>query len=464
MNAPMLWIVIPLVVALVLFVIRRRRRLTAALGAFVCLFLALTALVVEVDVPIDARFFQFTIRSELLVLGRSFSIAGSELPWLAVLFGAGTIWFVWILFIQQRLIYVPLGMAIITGMVAAITVRPFIYAALILEIVTIAYIPFMISEGARVTRGVLRFLIYQTLGVPLLLFAGWLLAGGEIAPISGTTLTQSAVMLGLGFALWFGVFPFYSWIPMISEEVSPLVSGFVFSIHPLAVLIFLLDFLNTYPWLREFPALYIAFRWLGLIMIITGGLWAIFEQKVIKMVGYGALVSSGLALLSLGIRGASGMQLLTYSIIPRLLSLIVLSSSLAILMNKQSGTQVQDMQGHLWKTPTSATAFLLSLFSLSGVPCLPYFPLLTGLLIELTVRSSGLLIPLFIGVILFIINGYRLLNILFRRKEDIQHEGEPLAIRILLVFLLTALILIGMFPSLLQPLQTQLLNHYPFLL
>jgi formate hydrogenlyase subunit 3/multisubunit Na+/H+ antiporter MnhD subunit len=216
--------------------------------------------------------------------------------------------------------------------------------------------------------------------------------------------------------------------------------------------------------LREFPALYIAFRWLGLIMIITGGLWAIFEQKVIKMIGYGALVSSGLALLSLGIRGVSGMQLLTYSIIPRMVSLIVLSSSLVILLNKQSDTQVQDMQGYLWKTPTSTTAFLLALFSLAGVPCLPYFPLLTGLLIELTARSSGLLIPLFIGIIPFIINGYRLLNIHFRRKEDIQREGEPLAIRILLIFLISALILIGIFPSILQPLQTQLINHYPFLL
>ena len=74
---------------------------------------------------------------------------------------------------------------------------------------------------ARPGRGVVRFLIYQTLAMPFILLAGWLLAGVEASPGDLALTAQSAAMLGMGFAFLLAIFPLYNWVPLLIEETSP---------------------------------------------------------------------------------------------------------------------------------------------------------------------------------------------------------------------------------------------------
>jgi hypothetical protein len=82
-------------------------------------------------------------------------------------------------------------------MVASIAVEPFLYAALFIEMAILLAIPMLSSIYHPPGKGIVRFLIYQTLAMPFILLAGWLLAGVEASPGDLGLTVQSAAMLGM---------------------------------------------------------------------------------------------------------------------------------------------------------------------------------------------------------------------------------------------------------------------------
>lgn len=118
--------------------------------------------------------------------------------------------------------FVSIGLMIISLLTASIAVEPFLFAALLLEIAAMLVIPLLVPIYQKPGRGVVRFLIYQTIAMPFILFSGWMLAGVEASPGDLGTTTQAGTMLGLGFAFLLAVFPLYNWIPMLMEEAAPL--------------------------------------------------------------------------------------------------------------------------------------------------------------------------------------------------------------------------------------------------
>ena len=104
---------------------------------------------------------------------------------------------------------------------AARAVEPFLFGAVRVEIAVLVSIPMLVPPGTRPGRGVLRYLIFQTLALPVILLAGWAFNIVQIYPENQAALARASIFLGLGFAFWLGVFPFYTWIPMLSEESHP---------------------------------------------------------------------------------------------------------------------------------------------------------------------------------------------------------------------------------------------------
>ena len=92
-------------------------------------------------------------------------------------------------------------------LVAALAVEPFLFSALLIEMAVLVSVPLLSPPGHPVGKGVLRYLIFQTLAMPFILFAGWVFGGVEINPADTQLLVQSVVLMGFGFAFWLAVFP-----------------------------------------------------------------------------------------------------------------------------------------------------------------------------------------------------------------------------------------------------------------
>ena len=157
----------------------------------------------------------------------------------------------------------------ITGlMVASIAVEPFLYAALFIQMAILLAIPLMTSIYEAPSKGITRFLVYQTLAMPFILVAGWLL-GGETSRVTWPWPRNRLRCWGWGllsclqfslsyldphagrgsFALYPGVHPVNS-----SHDHNHIFRGFY---RPLLF----------YPLL---PQLITALRLTGLAMLVTG--------------------------------------------------------------------------------------------------------------------------------------------------------------------------------------------------
>ncbi len=155
MNAPTLWIIVPMAVGVLLLFINNQRILSI-LGGLTAVTLALIAQFVPIEVAMKLGSFSLKIDSSLIVLGRVLLLQPAEGSLLALIYGAAALWFFGAEASKTAPRLVPLGFMVIALMVAAIAVQPFLYAALFIEMAILISIPMLTTIYAPPGRGVVR--------------------------------------------------------------------------------------------------------------------------------------------------------------------------------------------------------------------------------------------------------------------------------------------------------------------
>ncbi|HMD81968.1 MAG TPA: hypothetical protein VKE92_11700, partial [Anaerolineales bacterium] len=333
MNAPTIWILVPIFFGSLLLFINNQRVLSI-LGGLFATSLALIAQFVPIEEAMLVGAFSFKIDSSLTVLGRTLIILPAEGSLLALIYGATALWFFGAEASNTATRIVPIGLIITGLMVASLAVEPFLFAALFIEMAILLAIPLLTSIYSPPGKGIVRFLIYQTLAMPFILVTGWLLAGVEASPGDLALAAQSSSMLGLGFAFLLAIFPLYNWVPMLLEETSPYTAGFLLWILPTITIIFGAGFLDRYSWLRSSQELISALRFTGLLMIVTGGLFAGFQRHLGRIMAYGVIAETGFSILALSLDPKLGIPILFLLIPARALGQAVWSLSLTVIKNQ----------------------------------------------------------------------------------------------------------------------------------
>jgi formate hydrogenlyase subunit 3/multisubunit Na+/H+ antiporter MnhD subunit len=420
-------------------------------GGGISTLLALTALIFPIDTALLLGSLSIKISTSIEFLGRSFVLNTADGTLLVMIYGMAALWFFGAYATNNSKRFCSLGLMIVALLTASIAVEPFLYAALLIEMAAMLVIPLLIPIYQRPGRGVVRFLIYQTLAMPFILFSGWMLTGVETSSGDIGATTQVGAMLGLGFAFLIGVFPLYNWIPMLMEEVSPYVTGFLLWALPTFTVIFALGFLDRYTWISTSPQLSTAIRFAGVLMAATAGIFAAMQKHIGRIAGYAAITETGLIVLAMGLRSSEAINLIFLLLIPRGLELAVWALALSIIKRKVYSLRLSEVRGLARKYPVAVFALVSAHLSMTGFPLLAGFPPRMGLWQEIAGQSLAVSFWVFLGMLGLLVAAIRTLAVFVMADEDTAWSiNESWTHIVMLGIGVIILFLIGIFPQVMQ--------------
>jgi len=466
MSAPIIWIILPLLVSVVLLVIRKNYALATLIQLAFCVLLVFFLFITRIEELGTTPMMAIIIQPVFNFLGRSFILGESEKFIIGLFYAALAAWTL-ILFIKNKKSKIfPLGLTLTSLLLAAMAVEPFLYSGLLIEVAVIISILIAFDVESGKSKGIIRALIFFTLGMPFILLAGWYLAGGETSPVNDEQLIQATLLLGLGFVFWMGVLPFHSWIPLIAEE-SEIPDGiYILTVLPFTIIIILLKYLNGFVWLRDYSLVYQALMLLGAVMVLSGSIWSVFQTRIKKMIGYLTIFFSGYILIAVGLNSSQGYLIFSEMLLPRFLSLYLLMASMLTISDQHRLGDISDLRSLFYEYPFCSSGLLISLFTMIGMPLtVGFLPMQS--LYQATSRSHfPILIIMITSVALLTIALLRLFMVIMHPVEDeydVLARKESLVEKILISAMIGLNLISGLLPKILFPGFAQILKSFELL-
>ena len=370
MNAAIIWVFLPIFISVFVWLLRDRPIYAKVLSLVSSFLLLVLTLIIPLDSIIQIGPFTLQIPSTMNILGRSLVIRNEDLPMLTLIFAFAVFWFIGTLFLNMNRHFPAVSLMIIGLSIAAISVEPFLYAALIIEVVVLVSIPVFISEGKPVGKGLIRFVQLQTLAMPFILYAGWTVLSVEANRFNQAMMQQTILAFGLGFALWLAIFPFYTWIPLLTAESEPYVAGFLLLIYPIVTIHLGMKFLNSYSWLRTSTQLGSVIQGAGILLILSSGIFAVYQKDIRKLFGYLVLLENGFALLAIAIHTQAGYQYYYALMFPRLFVYALWSYTAT-----QYDTEKRNRAGDNWHIGFYTLVLIFAMLASVGLPFFAMAPL-----------------------------------------------------------------------------------------
>lgn len=374
MNAPLLLFTATGLLGAAAVLLRRRPTASAALVAVGSLATGALTLAAKLDEPLLVLGASIKFGSAWQVMGRSFVLDQSNRTavgflYLAVAFVFGGAWMAR----PERYLFSAgiLGVGVVA---ASLMVRPFLFAAVFLELAAMGGVLMLVSPSHPSGRGALRMLSLYTLAMLAILLAGWMLDTVGVARGAPDVALRATLLLSIGFGVVMAVPPFHHWLPAASERAHPYSLAFVAMLLQSAGVFFLLKFLDGYEWLRTEAALFAAMRLAGTVMVVFGALAALSQRSFSRMLAYAVLTGYGVTLIAIGTQTAHGYQAALGMIGAHVVGLAVCALGLVRLQGIGPGDDVRVLQGAAYRAPLAAAASLIGVMSLGGFPLTAGFP------------------------------------------------------------------------------------------
>lgn len=450
MNAPLVWIVFPVLAAGILALLAERERWMRGVAMAVPLLMALGAQWLPIGRTLALGPLSLEISPQLIFFGRRFFLDNADRPLLVLVYLLLALWYL-LSFVHHtpRKLY-PLGLVSISLVLTGYAVEPVFYAAIFYGYLTMNSVILLSPAGSLPSKGVLRFLAFQVLGMISILFASWLLSWVDVGTADFNLLTRTMVLMGLGFSFLLGIFPFNSWISMISEGNHPFLVSFVFNIYLNGVLLFAMKYLIETDWLLTVFDLLKPIQLVGLLMVAVGGVSALFVSHLGRMIGAAVITELGRSLLIISLF-PQGQHLFFSSLVLQGVSFGLWSLALSTYRQQAADLSYSRVEGMGNRFPIRTVGMFCGFFTLAGLPFLGGFPLHWELGTLLVEKAYWPLWPFFLGNVGLILGGLRMLSILSdgEGESGLPQNGFPPG-RALVLIGSFWLLLAGLFPHILS--------------
>ncbi|NIM05072.1 MAG: oxidoreductase [Armatimonadetes bacterium] len=244
-----------------------------------------------------------------------------------------------------------------------------------------------------------KYLMLLTVGITFALFGCVLLYSASTNYLSGVNallmskistiadqLPRSIVVFVtalfiIGFGTKAGVAPFHPWLPDAYAEspspISALLSGVKAKMAAYALARTLAIFFPAYGALGLFIVILAAFT------MLLGGLMALAQQDVKRLLAYSSVSQMGYILMGLGFWSYLGAYGALFHIINHALCKALLFLAIGAVIYRTAGRNFDQLGGLGAKMPATAVCFFIGAFAISGLP--PF----NGFVSKLTIFLAG---------------------------------------------------------------------------
>ena len=449
-NTVLIWIALPLLLGLALVTIQRFRRLSTILATIIPLLLAGSALLFSGGLNLQIIGRVFTLSDSFQVFGRTIQITADQLRILALLYFLCFLWNLISGMFDVGRWFNSLSLVITALWGAVQFISPFLYSAVVIELIALISTPLLSPRGTPARNGVIRFLSMQTLALPLILLSGWMVSGIETSPSAESLVLRGSLLVIAGFSLWAGIFPVHSWLPMLTEETHPWIITFLQTIMQIGLAFFFLAFLNHFAWLRNLDGLTQVLKWIGSLCVVSAGVMLVFQRKLSRVLGYIYLAGTGYIVLAMASTQQGPLELISMMLLPLTFSYWSLGFTFSALRQALDSEilDYDELVGLVWRYPRISILLVACLLNSFGLPLFSLFP--SRRIILGIVATESLPIRLFIsvGILGMVLMLLRLLSVILQPPPDVGQDKVESPLLVLPVALILLLMLVGgLFPQ-----------------
>jgi formate hydrogenlyase subunit 3/multisubunit Na+/H+ antiporter MnhD subunit len=190
---------------------------------------------------------------------------------------------------------------------SALMIRPFLLAAVLLELAALAGAVLLSEEGSESQEPPMRLVTVITPAMLAILLAGWFVETAGVTSATPDLARSAAALLLFGFAILLAIPPFHLWLPAAVHNSGGARPVFILVALQTTGIMLALRFLDSYDWLRNSEEVFRSIRLAGVLAAGVGAVVALAETDIRKSTIYSVLADSGVILLALGVPGGRGV-------------------------------------------------------------------------------------------------------------------------------------------------------------
>jgi NADH-quinone oxidoreductase subunit N len=292
----------------------------------------------------------------------------------------------------------------------------------------------------------------------------WAVKEALLALGDKSLLILAFIFIAAGYAIEAAIVPFHFWLPDAYNAAPSSTSAFLSAMVDqgsyyvlIRVLIFILIPTGVLDW-RLMLAVMAAFT------MIVGNMFALIQNNVKVLIGNICVADVGYNLVAITSVTSTGLQGNLYFFLIGGITTALAFMTVGV-MNHYGFKTMKDFAGIGRKMPLASFALLIAALSFAGVPPLGGF--IGKYLVFTSAIESNFTWLAIIGVIMSVLQTaylFRLVNVMYAKKPaDETKIKEPVRLLIPIFILVGAVIILGLFPSIVLDPISHVVNQFPLM-